>query len=342
MKRRSIGAIAILAIASSVALAAGPAFADPEIALEEIYDFSSPTEASYTLSTIDVNGVLITKEICDKARRGSATPTFRTEGSSTICDVSQKISGSNLKQLLTTSGSTFTFTSQSGDALNTLSETMPIDKIQKVTAKFAGGLVPTSADNGGTIDKAAGTVTWTDVTTSLKVEGSTNGKAAASSTASSTAKSSSTSSASADSDSTRKASSTPDSTSSSSSSSSSSSRWIFLLLLAVIVIGGIGAFVVMSNRKKAQPQGGQYPQGQYPVQPMGGQYPAPGQYPEQGQYPQAPQPAQYPAPTGQPQPGQYPEQGQYPQATQYPQAPQQPQAGQYPEQGQYPGQYPQA
>ena len=341
MKRRSIGAIGILAIASSFALAAGPAFADPEIAVEEVYDFSSPTEASYTISTIDVNGEIITKENCDKARRGTATPTFRTEGSSTICDVTQKISGSNVKQLLTTSGSTFTFKSQSGDALKTLSGTMPIDKIQKVTAKFAGGLVPTSADNGGTIDKAAGTVTWTDVTTSLKVEGSTNGKAAASSTASSTAKSSSTSSASADSDSTSKASSTPDSTS---SSSSSGSRWIFLLVLAVIVIGGIGAFVVMSNRKKAQPQGGQYSQGQYPVQPMGGQYPAPDQYPapQPDQYPQAPQPGQYPAPTGQPQPGQYPEQGQYPQATQYPQAPQQPQAGQYPEQGQQPGQYPQA
>ena len=333
MKRRTIGAAGALALTASLVLATGPAFADPEIALEEIYDFSSPTEASYTISTIDVDGVRITKEICDKARRGSATPTFRTEGSSTICDVSQKISGSDLKQLLTTSGSTFTFTSQSGDALKKLSTTMAIDKIQKVTAKFAGGLVPTSADNGGKIDKSTGTVTWTDVTTSLKVEGSTNGKAAASSKASSTAKSSSTSSASADSDSTSAASSTPDSTS---SSSSSGSRWIFLLLLAVIVIGGIGAFVVMSNRKKAQPQGGQYPQGQYPVQPMGGQYPTP------GQYPQAPQPGQYPAPTGQPQPGQYPEQGQYPQATQYPQAPQQPQAGQYPEQGQYPGQYPQA
>ena len=353
MKPRSIGAIGILAIAGSFALAAGPAFADPEIAVEEVYDFSSPTEASYTISTIDVNGEIITKETCDNARRGTVTPTFRTEGSSTICDVTQKISGSNLQQLLTTSGSTFTFTSQSGDALNTLSGTMPIDKIQKVTAKFAGGLVPTSADNGGIIDKAAGTVTWTDVTTSLKVEGSTNGKATASSTASSTAKSSSTSSASANSDSTSAASSTPDSTS---SSSSSGSRGILLLVLAIIVIGGIAAFVVMSNRKKAQPQGGQYPQGQYPVQPMGGQYPqqgqypAPtgqpqaGQYPEQGQYPQAqyPQQGQYPAPTGQPQPGQYPEQGQYPQATQYPQAPEQPQAGQYPEQGQQPGQYPQA
>ena len=317
MKRRSIGAIGILAIAGSFALAAGPAFADPEIAVEEVYDFSSPTEASYTISTIDVDGVLITKETCDKARRGTVTPTFRTEGSSTICDVTQKISGSNVKELLTTSGSKFTFTSQSDDAFKKLSKTMAIDKIQKVTAKFAGGLVPTSADNGGTIDKSTGTVTWTDVTTSLKVEGSTNSKATASSTASSTAKSSSTSSASADSDSSSAASSTPDSTA---SSSSSASKLILLLVLAVIVIGGIGAFVVMSKRKKAQPQGGQYPQGQYPVQPMGGQYPAPGQYPQQGQYP---------APTGQPQPGQYPEQGQYPQAPQYPQTPQQP--GQYPQ-----------
>ena len=353
MKRLTIGAAGALALTASLVLATGPAFADPEIAVEEVYDFSSPTEASYTISTIDVDGVLITKETCDKARRGTVTPTFRTEGSSTICDVTQKISGSNVKELLTTSGSKFTFTSESDDAFKKLSKTMAIDKIQKVTAKFAGGLVPTSADNGGKIDKSTGTVTWTDVTTSLKVEGSTNGKAAASSTASSTAKSSSTSSASADSDSTSKASSTPDSTPSSSSSyssSSSSSRWILLLVLAIIVIGGVGAFVVISNRKKAQPQGGQYPQGQYPVQPMGGQYP------EQGQYPQAPQPGQYPAPTGQPQPGQYPEQGQYPapQPGQYPQAPQPgqypeqgqypqaPQPGQYPEQGQYPGQYPQA
>mgnify|MGYP001790246925 FL=1 len=89
MKRRSIGAIGILAIASSFALAAGPAFADTEIAVEEVYDFSSPTEASYTISTIDVDGEIITKENCDKARRGTATPTFRTEGSSTICDVTQ-------------------------------------------------------------------------------------------------------------------------------------------------------------------------------------------------------------------------------------------------------------
>ena len=247
---------------------------------------------------------------------------FHTEGSVNVCDVISQANDTDINEFLEVSGNNFTFTSESDVVLKLLPEMFPgynFDSIGKVTAKFAGGMVPSSADNGGTIDKSTGTVTWSNVKTAVKVEGSTNGKAAASSTA----KSGSTSSASADSDSTSKASSTPESTS---SSSSSGSRGILLLVLAVIVIGGIGAFVVMSNRKKAQPQAGQYPQGQYPVQPMGGQYPAP------GQYPQAPQPGQYAAPTGQP----YPEQGQYPQA------PQQPQAGQYPEQGQQPGQYPQA
>jgi chromosome undetermined scaffold_22, whole genome shotgun sequence len=230
---------------------------------------------------------------------------FHTEGSVNVCDVITEVNETHIHEFLEVSGNNFTFTSESDGVLKSLSKEFPNDKfdsIGKVTAKFAGGLVPSSADNGGTIDKSTGTVTWSNVKINVKVKGSTDGKAAASSTA----KSGSTSSASADSDSTSAASSTPDSTS---SSSSSGSEWILLLVLAVIVIGGIGAFVVISNRKKAQPQGGQYPQGQYPVQPMGGQYP---------------------------------EQGQYPQVTQYPQSPEQPQAGQYPEQGQQPGQYPQA
>ena len=327
MKRRSIGAIGILAIASSFALAAGPAFADePRLRLDETYDFTSATQLSYIQHYRDSSKTLISTNNPELSTK------FHTEGSVNVCDVISQANDTDINEFLEVSGNNFTFTSESDVVLKLLPEMFPgynFESIGKVTAKFAGGLVPSSADNGGTIDKSTGTVTWSNVKTAVKVEGSTNGKAAASSTASSTAKSSSTSSASADSDSTSKASSTPDSTS---SSSSSGSRWIFLLVLAVIVIGGIGAFVVMSNRKKAQTQGGQYPQGQYPGQPMGGHYPAP------GQYPQAPQPGQYPAPTGQP----YPEQGQYPQATQYPQAPEQPQAGQYPEQGQQPGQYPQA
>ena len=330
MKRRSIGAIGILAIASSFALAAGPAFADePRLGLDETYDFTSATQLSYIQHYRDSSKTLLTEQTCNliSTNNPELSTKFHTEGSVSVCDVISQANDTDINEFLKVSGNNFTFTSESDVVLKLLPEMFPgynFDSIGKVTAKFAGGMVPRTADNGGTIDKSTGTVTWSNVKTAVKVEGSTNGKAAASSSASSTAKSSSTSSASADSDSTSKASSTPDSPS---SSSSSGSRWIFLLVLAVIVIGGIGAFVVMSNRKKTQPQNGQYP-----VQPMGGQYPQQGQYPAPGQYPQAPQPGQYPAPTGQP----YPEQGQYPQA------PQQPQPGQYPEQGQQPGQYPQA
>ena len=308
MKRRSIGAIGILAIASSFALAAGPAFADPEIGVEETYDFTSATHLSYTQHYRDSSKTLMTEYTCSyiSSKNPDLSTKFHTEGSVNVCDVTTEVNETDIDEFLEVSGNNFTFTSESVGVLKTMSKEFPDDKIDsigKVTAKFSGGLVPSSADNGGTIDKSTGTVTWSNVKTDVKVKGSTDGKAA---------------------------SSTPDSTS---SSSSSGSEWILLLVLAVIVIGGIGAFVVMSNRKKARPQngqypvqpmGGQYPQGQYPVQPMGGQYPAPGQYPQA------------------PQPGQYPEQGQYPQATQYPQAPEQPQAGQYPEQGQQPGQYPQA
>ena len=304
MKRRSIGAIGILAIASSFALAAGPAFADPEIGVEETYDFTSATHLSYTQHYRDSSKTLMTEYTCSyiSSKNPDLSTKFHTEGSVNVCDVTTEVNETDIDEFLEVSGNNFTFTSESVGVLKTMSKEFPDDKIDsigKVTAKFSGGLVPSSADNGGTIDKSTGTVTWSNVKTDVKVKGSTDGKAA---------------------------SSTPDSTS---SSSSSGSEWILLLVLAVIVIGGIGAFVVMSNRKKARPQNGQYP-----AQPMGGQYP------QQGQYPQAPQPGQYPAPTGQPQPGQYTEQGQYPQATEYPQAPQQP--GQYPEQGQQPGQYPQA
>ena len=312
MKRRTIGAAGTLALTASLVLATGPAFADePRFSVEETYDFTSATHLSYTQHYRDSSKTLMTEYTCSyiSSKNPELSTKFHTEGSVNVCDVIPEVNETDIDELLEVSGNNFTFTSESDGLLKVMSKEFPnnIDSIRKVTAKFAGGLVPSSADNGGTIDKSTGTVTWSNVKTAVKVNGSTDGKAAASSTA----KSGSTSSASADSDSTSEASSTPDSTS---SSSSSGSRWIFLLVLAVIVIGGIGAFVVMSNRKKAQPQGGQYPQ--------------------QGQYPQAPQPGQYPAPTEQPQPGQYPEQGQYPQAPQQP--------GQYPEQGQQPGQYPQA
>ena len=314
MKRRPIGAAGALALTASLVLATGPAFADePRLSLDETYDFTSATQLSYIQHYRDSSKTLITEQTCNliSTNNPELSTKFHTEGSVNVCDVISQANDTDINEFLEVSGNNFTFTSESDVVLKLLPEMFPgynFDSIGKVTAKFAGGLVPSSADNGGTIDKSTGTVTWSNVKSNVKVKGSTDGKAAASSTA----KSGSTSTASADSDSTSAASSTPDSTS---SSSSSGSKWILLLVLAVIVIGGIGAFVVMSNRKKAQTQGGQYPQGQFPGQPMGGQYPAP---------------------AGQPQPGQYPEQGQYPQA------PQQPQPGQYPEQGQQPGQYPQA
>ena len=305
MKRRTIGAAGALALTASLVLATGPAFADePRFGVDETYDFTSATHLSYTQHYRDSSKTLMTEYTCSyiSSKNPELSTKFHTEGSVNVCDVITEVNATDIDEFLKVSGSSFTFTSESDGFLKVMHKQFPDDKIDsigKVTAKFAGGLVPSSADNGGTIDKSTGTVTWSNVKTDVKVKGSTDGKAA---------------------------SSTPDSTS---SSSSSGSEWILLLVLAVIVIGGIGAFVVMSNRKKARPQNGQYP-----AQPMGGQYP------QQGQYPQAPQPGQYPAPTGQPQPGQYTEQGQYPQATEYPQAPQQP--GQYPEQGQQPGQYPQA
>lgn len=244
MKRRSIGAIGILAIASSFALAAGPAFADPEIGVEETYDFTSATHLSYTQHYRDSSKTLMTEYTCSyiSSKNPDLSTKFHTEGSVNVCDVTTEVNETDIDEFLEVSGNNFTFTSESVGVLKTMSKEFPDDKIDsigKVTAKFSGGLVPSSADNGGTIDKSTGTVTWSNVKTDVKVKGSTDGKAA---------------------------SSTPDSTS---SSSSSGSEWILLLVLTVIVIGGIGAFVVMSNRKKAQPQAGQYPeQGQQP-----GQYP---------------------------------------------------------------------
>lgn len=257
MKRRTIGAAGALALTASLVLATGPAFADePRFGVDETYDFTSATHLSYTQHYRDSSKTLITEQTCSyiSSTNSDLKTKFHTEGSVNVCDVITEVNETDINEFLEVSGNNFTFTSESDGVLKSLSKEFPNDKfdsVGKVTAKFAGGLVPSSADNGGTIDKSTGTVTWSNVKINVKVKGSTNGEAAA-------------------------------------SSSSSGSKWILLLVLAVIVIGGIGAFVVMNNRKKAQPQGGQYPQGQYPVQPMDGQYPAP------GQYPQAPQPGQYP------------------------------------------------
>ena len=294
MKRRSLGVIGTLALAGTFAVAATPAFADNNIELEETYNFTSPSSGTYTLSMVDGSGELITEAICSRAAQKGTTTAFRTDGAATICDISQELASKDIPQVLQVSDPEFTFTSQTSTALSTLGSQTSITSMKKVTAKFASGMTPTSADNNGTIDKGAGTITWENVSSNVSAEGTTKAdSSAASGSASSDSKSDTSSSKSA------------------SSSSSSSMKWLLLGVLALIVVGGIVAFVVASGRKKnqAQPVGapGMYPGALPGVQPEAMQYPTPtGQTPvEPAQYPQAPQVQQYPE-QGQ-QPGQYPQ-----------------------------------
>ena len=292
MKRRSLGVIGTLALAGTFAMATGSAIAAPSIDLEETYEFTSTTSGSYTLSMIDTSGTLISESMCKSVQSAGATTAFRTSGSSHICDVSQSFKSSEISEVLEISGKDFTFTSQTETAVSRLSSVMPGTTMQKVTAKFSGGMVPTTADNGGTIDKATGTVTWTDVSDNVSVKGTT----------------------------------------SSSSSSSMKWVLLGILAVVVIGGIVFFVVMSNRKKTQAQPMGapGAYP-GTYPgAMPQPGQYPAPtgqapvdpAQYPQQGQYPQ--QPAQYP------QAEQYPQQGQYPQQPgQYPDQGQQP--GQYPQ-----------
>lgn len=292
MKRRSLGVIGTLALTGTFVMATGSAIAAPSIDLEETYEFTSTTSGSYTLSMIDTSGTLISESICKSVQSAGATTAFRTSGSSHICDVSQSFKSSEIDEVLKVNGKDFTFTSQTETAVSRLSSVMPGITMQKVTAKFSGGMVPTTADNGGSIDKAAGTVTWTDVSDNVSVKGST----------------------------------------SSSSSSSMKWVLLGILAVVVIGGIVVFVVMSNRKKTQAQPMGapGAYP-GAYPgSMPQPGQYPAPTgqaptdptQYPQQGQYPQ--QPAQYP------QAEQYPQQGQYPQQPgQYPDQGQQP--GQYPQ-----------
>ena len=286
MKRRSLGVIGTLALAGTFAMATGSAIAAPSIDLEETYEFTSTTSGSYTLSMIDTSGKLISESMCKSAKTAGATTAFRTSGSSHICDVSQSFKSSEISEVLEISGKDFTFTSQTETAVSRLSSVMPGTTMQKVTAKFSGGMVPTTADNGGTIDKATGTVTWTDVSDNVSVKGTT----------------------------------------SSSSSSSMKWVLLGILAVVVIGGIVFFVVMSNRKKTQAQPMGapGAYP-GAYPgAMPQPGQYPAPtGQAPvDPVQYPQ--QPAQYPQAEQYPQQGQYPQPGQYPdqgqQPGQYPQA----------------------
>ena len=192
--------------------------------------------------------------------------------SSTTCAIFKDSTSDEIADFLKVSGDTFTFESQTHSVFTNIGSRMGIEKM-KVTATFPKGYRIESAvvPDGGDTQVAPTGDSVTWIDASTDVHA--EGKIY--------------------------------------SSSSSSTKWILLLILGVVVIGGIGAFVVMSNRKKkAQPQ-----TSQFPVPPLGGQYPTP---------------------TEQPQPGVSSPQDQYPQA------PQQPEQGQVPEQGEQPGQYPQA
>lgn len=306
MKRRIFGSLGAIAITGALALSAGTASADSTITLEEEYNFSSATKMTYTLRLSDSSGTVVTKEACEKARSTGANTFFKQVNSSTTCAISKDADSDDIAKTLKVSDDTFTFESQSRSVLSSLGSRMGIENM-KVIATFPKGYRIESAvvPDGGDTQIAQTGDSVTWINASTDVH--TEGKI--------------------------------------NSSSSSSTKWILLLILGVVVIGGIGAFVVMSNRKKkTQPQ-----TGQFPLPPLGDQYPEQGQPPVPGQYPeqypaatgephptQPTQPGQYPAPTGQPQPGESSAQDQYPQA------PQQHENGQVPEQGEQPGQYPQA
>ena len=303
MKRRIFGSLGAIALTGALALSAGAASADSTISLEEEYNFSSATKMTYTLRMSDSSGTVVTKESCEKARSAGANTVFKQVNSSTTCAIFQDAPSDEVAKILKVSDDTFTFESQSRTVLTSIGSRMGIENM-KVIATFPKGYRIESAvvPDGGDTQIAPTGDSVTWINASTDVH--TEGKIY--------------------------------------SSSSSSTKLILLLILGVVVIGGIGAFIVMSNRKKkAQPQ-----TDQFPVPPIGGQSPQQGQPPVPGQYPEQypatagqPQPtqsAQYPAPTEQPQPGVSHAQDQYPQA------PQQPEQGQVPEQGEQPGQYPQA
>ena len=305
MKRRIIGSLGAIALTGALALSAGTASADSTISLEEEYNFSSATKMTYTLRMSDSSGTVVTKESCEKARSAGANTVFKQVNSSTTCAIFQDAPSDEVAKILKVSDDTFTFESQSRTVLTSIGSRMGIENM-KVIATFPKGYRIESAvvPDGGDTQIAPTGDSVTWINASTDVH--TEGKIY--------------------------------------SSSSSSTKWILLSILGVVVIGGIGAFVVMSNRKKkTQPQ-----TDQFPVPPLGGQYPQQGQPPVPGQYPQAPQPEQYPATAGQPQPTQYPAPTEQPQAgvspsqDQYPQTPQQHENSQVPEQGEQPGQYPQA
>ena len=252
MKRRIFGSLGAIALTGALVLSAGSASADSTISLEEEYNFSSATKMTYTLRLSDSSGTVVTKEACEKAQSAGANTVFKQVNSSTTCAIFKDGGSDDIAKILKVSDDTFTFESQSRTVLSSIGSRMGIENM-KVIATFPKGYRIESAvvPDGGDTQVAPTGDSVTWINTSTDVHA--EGKIY--------------------------------------SSSSSSTKWILLLILGVVVIGGIGAFIVMSNRKKkAQPQ-----TDQFPVPPLGGQFPQAPQQPEQGQVPeQGEQPGQYP------------------------------------------------
>lgn len=252
MKRRIFGSLGAIALTGALALSAGTASADSTISLEEEYNFSSATKMTYTLRLSDSSGTVVTKEACEKAQSAGANTVFKQVNSSTTCAIFKDGGSDDIAKILKVSDDTFTFESQSRTVLSSIGSRMGIENM-KVIATFPKGYRIESAlvPDGGDTQVAPTGDSVTWINTSTDVHA--EGKIY--------------------------------------SSSSSSTKWILLLILGVVVIGGIGAFIVMSNRKKkAQSQ-----TDQFPVPPLGGQFPQAPQQPEQGQVPeQGEQPGQYP------------------------------------------------
>ena len=230
MKRRIFGSLGAIALTGALALSAGTASADSTISLEEEYNFSSATKMTYTLRMSDSSGTVVTKESCEKAQSAGANTVFKQVNSSTTCAIFQDAPSDEVAKILKVSDDTFTFESQSRTVLSSIGSRMGIENM-KVIATFPKGYRIESAvvPDGGDTQIAPTGDSVTWINASTDVH--TEGKIY--------------------------------------SSSSSSTKWILLLILGVVVIGGIGAFVVMSNRKKkAQPQ-----TDQFPVAPLGGQAP---------------------------------------------------------------------
>ncbi len=331
MKRRSLGIIATVALAGVFAAAQPPAFADDSFELSETYKFSSKTSITYTITVTDPSGQ-ITQDKCKNNPGDSGKAVFRTEGSTSICEYVQTLSGDSLDELLTASGSSFTFTSKSGQMIK---EVFKGRTFKKVTVNLPSGWKVESAEGNGIVSSDKASVTWNDVTENVAAKGSTGSSSSLSSSSASPSASSSASRSSSKASTTPIATdfSTPSLTRSfsprprtSESTTASLVRGFFGVLVLLAIGGAVAAAIIIRNKKKNQAQFMGVP-GIYPAPFDPSTQPYPGQYQEQPQY--------YPA---QPQPGQYPPQGQMPPQQAQPMQYQAPVADLSMAPGQYPAQ----